>query len=89
MARHDGLHQALEGIKAVASLVGGAAIIFVVYTVGRPFLNDAAANAPGGYGGAQTTVWLNTGLDRVLPAVFLFLVFFGLVAAGVLSTRRY
>lgn len=86
--RARGLGQALEGIKAVGGLAGGAVVLWVVYSVAGVFLTDAAERAPGGYGGAQTNVWLNTGLDQVLPAAFVALVFFGLVASGVLS-RRY
>lgn len=85
MRRHEGLQQALEGIKGIASLAGGAVVLYVVYTITGVFLDDAASRAPGGYGGAQTNVWINTGLDQVLPVAFLLLVFFGLVAAGVLS----
>lgn len=85
MRRYRGLGQALEGLKALGSLVGGSVVLYVVYTVAGVFLDDAASQAPGGYGGAQTNVWINTGLDQVLPIAFLMLAFFGLVAAGVLS----
>lgn len=87
MATHRGLGQALDGIKAIGSLPAGAVVLYVVYRASAFFLDDASARAPGGYGGAQTNVWLNTGLDQVLPVAFLFLAFFGLVAAGVLSGR--
>jgi len=84
----NGLHQALEGMKAIGSLAVGAVVLYVGCVITGVFLEDAAARAPGGYGGAQTNAWLTTGLDQVVPVAFLFLVFFGLVAAGVLS-RRY
>lgn len=83
-----GLGQALEGIKAIASLAGGAIVLYVVYSMANVILVDAADRAPGGYGGAVANDWINTGLDTVLPAVFLGLVFFGLVARAILS-RRY
>lgn len=86
--RVSGLQQSLEGIKAIASLAAGAAVLYVVYTVAGVILPDAAQRAPGGYGGMQMNQWFNVGLDRVLPATFLALVFFGLVATAVLS-RRY
>lgn len=83
--RATGLGQSLEGIKAIGSLAGGALVIWVVYQIGGQLLSDASAQAPGGYGGAQANAWLNTGLDQILPAAFLALVFFGLVARAVLS----
>jgi len=85
--KHQGLDQALEGIKAVGSLAGGACVLWIVYTIAGVMLDDAAQRAPGGYGGVQANNWLNTGLDQVLPAVFLLLVFFGLVATAVLTRR--
>lgn len=88
MERHEGLNQSLEGIKALASIPAGAICLYVAYEVTGVFLDDAASRAPGGYGGAQANVWINTGLDQVLPVAFLLLVFFGLVMSGVLS-RRY
>lgn len=81
----DGLGQALEGIKAIASLAGGAVMLWIVYVFGDQFLPDAASKAPGGYGGIVANGWLNTGLDTVLPLAFLGLVFFGLVASAILS----
>jgi len=86
--RHTGLGQALEGIKAIASLGGGAVVLWVVYWFGDTILVDASARAPGGSGGAVANDWINTGLDMVLPAAFLLLVFFGLVATAILN-RRY
>jgi len=83
-----GLGQALEGIKAIGSLAGGAVVLWIVYTVAGVMLDDAAERAPGGYGGIEANQWLTTGLDTILPAVFLALVFFGLVASAILS-RRY
>lgn len=85
--RVSGLQQSLEGIKAIASLVAGAAVLFVVYTIAGVILPDAAQRAPGGYGGAEMNQWFNIGLDAVLPAAFLGLVFFGLVARAILSRR--
>lgn len=82
------LNQALEGIKAIAGLGAGAIIIFVVYQFAGVVATDAAARAPGGYGGAEANDWLMTGLDIVLPATFVFLAFFGLLAAAIYS-RRY
>lgn len=82
------LNQSLEGIKAIASLGGGAIVIFVVYQYANAIHTDARARAPGGYGGVQANDWIGTGLDVVLPALFLFLVFFGLIMAGIKS-RRY
>lgn len=86
--RHTGLGQALEGIKAVASLGGGAIVLWIVYWFGETILANAGDNAPGGGGGVVANDWINTGLDTVLPAAFLLLVFFGLVASAVLN-RRY
>lgn len=85
--RARGLGQALEGIKAIASLAGGAVVMFVVYVFADTFLIQAKADAPGGYGGVVANEWLSTGLDTVLPATFLGLVFFGLVASAILSRR--
>ncbi len=84
----SGLQQPLEGIKAIASLVGGAIVIWIVYMFGTELLPDAKNAAPGGHGGLEANAWLNTGLDTVLPFLFLALVFFGLVMQAVLS-RRY
>lgn len=81
--RADGLNQSLEGIKALASLGGGAIVLWVVYEFANAIHDDAAARAPGGHGGAITNDWINIGLDSVLPAVFLGLVFFGLIATAV------
>jgi len=86
--RARGLNQALEGIKAFGSLAGGAVVLYVVYTISDVFLTDAAERAPGGYGGIEANQWLNTGLDSVLPAALVLLVFFGLVSTAILS-RRY
>lgn len=85
MIEQHGLEQSLEGIKAIGSLAGGAIVIYVVYTIADVFLSDAGQQAPGGFGGQQANTWLNTGLDQVLPATFLLLAFFGLVARAVLS----
>lgn len=85
--RATGLGQALEGVKAIASLAGGAVVLWIVYTIGSYYLDDAASNAPGGYGGAVANDWINVGLDQVLPATFLGLVFFGMVASAILSRR--
>lgn len=89
MRRHTGLDQALEGIKAIGSLAGGALILYIVYMFADVFLVDAANRAPGGYGGVEANTWLTTGADQILPAAFLLLVFFGLVARGVLAGGRY
>lgn len=86
--RARGLGQALEGVKAIGGLAGGAIVLWIVYQMAGVILTDAADRAPGGYGGAQANQWLNTGLDTVLPAAFLGLVFFGLVGSAILS-RRY
>lgn len=86
--RATGLPQPLEGIKAVGGLVAGAIVLWIVYEFAGVLLTDAAERAPGGYGGAVANDWLSTGLDTVLPLVFLMLVFFGLVATAVKS-RRY
>lgn len=86
--RVTGLRQSLEGIKALASLGGGAVMLWIVYEFAGVLLDQAAAKAPGGYGGTIANQWLNTGLDVVLPATFLGLMFFGLVAQAVLQ-RRY
>jgi len=83
-----GLDQALEGIKAVASLFGGAIVLWVVYEFAGVLLVDAKERAPGGSGGVTANDWLNTGLDTMLPLLFLGLVFFGLIASAILS-RRY
>lgn len=83
----DGLGQALEGVKAFASLAGGAVVLWIVYTIAGVFLVDAKERAPGGYGGVVANDWINVGLDQVLPAAFLGLVFFGLVASAILSRR--
>jgi len=88
MPQVRGLEQALEGIKAVGGLAGGAVILWIVYEMASVVLVDAASRAPGGYGGSVANQWLNTGLDTVLPAAFLGLVFFGLVGRAVIS-RRY
>jgi hypothetical protein len=86
--RATGLNQAIEGIKAVASLAGGAIVLWVVYEFAGVLLTDAADRAPGGLGGAVTNDWISTGLDSVLPVAFLGLAFFGLIAAGIYS-RNY
>ncbi len=83
-----GLQQPLEGIKAIGGLAAGAIVIYIVTMFAEQLLPDAQAAAPGGYGGQQANQWLNTGLDTVLPLLFLFLVFFGLIAQGVF-VRRY
>lgn len=82
------LDQALEGVKAIAGLGAGAIIIFVVYRFAGVVLTDARSRAPGGYGGIRANDWIMTGLDIILPATFVFLVFFGLLAAAIFS-RRY
>lgn len=82
-----GLNQALEGIKGIGSLAGGACVLWIVYTIAGVMLDDAGKRAPGGYGGIEANNWINTGLDQVLPATFLLLIFFGLVATAVLSRR--
>lgn len=82
------LDQALEGIKAIAGLGAGAIIIFVVYQFAGVVHADARARAPGSYGGMQANEWISTGLDIVLPSMFVFLAFFGLLAAAIFS-RRY
>lgn len=86
--RASGLQQPLEGIKAIGSLAGGAIVLWIVYMFGSELLPDAKTSAPGGYGGLEANAWLNTGLDTVLPFLFLALVFFGLVMQAVMS-RRY
>lgn len=86
--RARALRQPLEGIKAIASLAGGAVVLWIVYEFGGRLLDDANASAPGGYGGAVTNTWINTGLDTILPLAFVGLVFFGLIAQAVFS-RRY
>lgn len=85
----NGLHQSLEGIKAIASLGGGAIVIWLVYSIAGVIMTDAASRAPGGYGGKVANDWLSTGLDSVLPAAFVLLVFFGLVASAILSRSGY
>lgn len=85
--RAQGLGQALEGIKAFASLAGGAIVLWVVYAVAELLLPEADAGTPGGLGGAQMNDWFTTGLDSLLPALFLGLVFFGLIAAALRSRR--
>lgn len=82
-----GLGQALEGIQAIGALASGAIVLFLVYRIGGFLLADAKAKAPGGYGGLVANDWFTTGLDVVLPATFLLLVFFGLVAAAVMSRQ--
>lgn len=89
MRTHRGLDQALEGIKAVASFVAGAVMLYIVYTTADVFLVDANNRAPGGFGGAEANAWINTGLDQVLPAAFVLLIFFGLVARGVIAGGRF
>lgn len=86
--RADGLRQSIAGIKAIGGLGGGVIIMWMVYEYASFLLVEAGDNAPGGYGGAVANDWLNTGLDVVLPATFLGLVFFGLVASAIYS-RRY
>jgi len=81
------LDQALEGIKAIGGLAAGAVVLFVVYSYASVILTDARSRAPGGYGGLVANDWINIGLDTVLPAMFLFLAFFGLVATAILSRR--
>lgn len=85
--RTKGLRQSLEGIKAIASLGGGAIVLWLVYTIAGVLLADASDRAPGGYGGVEANEWISTGLDTILPAAFLLLVFFGLVASAILSRR--
>lgn len=86
--RATSLDQPLEGIKAFASLAGGAIVLYVVYSFAGVFLDGARTNAPGGFGGVQANDWLTTGLDIVLPAMFVGMVFFGLIASAVYA-RRY
>jgi len=86
--RLDGLHQALEFIKATAALGGGAVMLWIVYEVGDLVLPWALQYTPGGYGGVQMNDWFKIGLDVVLPATFLFLAFFYLVARGVVNSGR-
>lgn len=80
-----GLGQALEGIKAIGSLAAGAVVLWLVYAISDPLLAESRSRAPGGYGGLTGADWLSTGLDSILPAAFLLLVFFGLVATAALS----
>jgi hypothetical protein len=82
------LNQPLEGMKALGGLAGAAIVLWIVYSFADVLLVDASNRAPGGYGGAVANQWLNTGLDTLLPALFLLLVFFGLVARAVIA-RRY
>lgn len=82
-----GLQQALEGIKAIASLAGGAVVLWIVYEFGDQLLPKARAAAPGGGGGVQANDWLTTGLDTVLPVLFLGLVLFGLIATAIQARR--
>lgn len=70
----------------LASLGGAAIVTWIVYMFAT-YLDEAAGEAPGGYGGVVANEWLNLGLDTVLPATFLLLAFFGLVANGVLNRR--
>lgn len=86
--RATGLNQPLAGIKALGGLAVGSIVLYIVYTYANYILTDARERAPVGYGGRVANDWISTGLDIVLPATFLFLVFFGLISAGVLS-RRY
>lgn len=76
------LGQALGFIKLVASLGGGAIMVWVVWQVGYPLLDDAKAAAPGGYGGLIANDWIRTGME-VLPILFLALAFFGFIALAV------
>ena len=85
--RAEGLGQSLEFIKALGSLAIGALLLFIVYTIANIWMADARAYAPGGSGGLIANDWLATGLDLVLPATFLFLVFFGLIGKALLSGR--
>lgn len=84
--RADGLNQALEGIKVIASLGGAAIVLWVVYMFAE-YLDLASTAAPGGYGGAEANAWLNIGLETILPATFLLLGFFGLIAQAILARR--
>jgi hypothetical protein len=86
MAR--GLAQPLEGIKALGAAAGGAIILWIVITFKGELLVDARASAPGGSGGVVANQWLTTGVEVVLPLLFLLLIFFGLIAQAVLN-RRY
>lgn len=86
--RATGLDQSLELIKAVGSLAAGSVVLWIVYVYAEFILPRARAAAPGGKGGVQANDWLNTGLDTALPALFLGLVFFGLIASAIWS-RRY
>lgn len=83
--RARGLQQSLEGIKAIASLFGGAIVLWLVYEVAGLLLPGARDAAPGGLGGVKMNDWFTTGLDVGLPALFLGLVFFGLVATAVIA----
>lgn len=82
------LQQPLEGIKAIGGVVGGAVVVYVVYVFASVIHSDARARAPGGYGGVVANDWISIGLDTVLPATFIFLTLFGLIASGVFA-RRY
>lgn len=81
-----GLGQPIAAIKALGGLATGAIIIYIVYQFAGEFLPRARARAPGGYGGMVANDWLNTGLDSVLPATFLVLMFFGFVAWATYSS---
>lgn len=84
--RATGLGQALEGIKVIASLGGGAIVLYVVYEF-AVVLELARDEAPGGSGGLVANDWLNTGLDTVLPVALITLAFFGLVSQAILARR--
>lgn len=81
------LGQALGFVKLTASLLGGAVILWMFYPALFMILDEAKAQAPGGYGGLEANQWLRTGAEQ-LPTVFLLLAFFGYVSLAVFQ-RRY
>lgn len=81
------LGQAIGFIKMVASLLGGAIVLWVFWDPFYMILDTAKDNAPGGYGGMEANQWLRTGSEQ-LPIVFLLLAFFGFISLAVYQ-RRY
>jgi hypothetical protein len=81
------LGQALGFIRLVASLLGGALMLWMFFPAFDMIMSGAAERAPGGYGGMEANRWLQTGANQ-LPIVFLLLGFFGFIALAVFQ-RRY
>lgn len=81
------LGQAIGFVRLVASLFGGAILLWMFWEPFDMIMDTAERDAPGGYGGVEANEWLRLGSEQ-LPVVFLLLGFFGFIALAVFQ-RRY